>query len=120
MFRTIPFTYLRTMEKTEFLEKHIFNDLENLKEDIGAEGTHYFSEADFAKVLERTEHFGVGIYKIEPWHDGKSYEAKEHESYRKKATDPRWYKNAFIEFKKTKLDLKYTATYRVSNKLLTK
>tara|TARA_R110000772_G_scaffold151756_1_gene262545 strand:+ start:433 stop:759 length:327 start_codon:yes stop_codon:yes gene_type:complete len=108
------------MEKTEFLEKHIFNDLENLKEETDAEGTHYFSEEDFAKVLSRAEHFGIGIYKIDPLHEGKAYGAKEHESYRKKATDPRWFKNAFIEFKKTKLELKYSATYRVSKRLLSK
>ena len=108
------------MEKTEFLEKHIFNGLQNLNEDADTEGTHYFSEEDFAKVLARTEHFGIGIYKIEPLHEGKAYAVKEHETYRKKATDPRWYKNAFIEFKKTKLDLKYSATYRVSKRLLTK
>ena len=108
------------MEKTEFLEKHIFNGLENLNENADTEGTHYFSEEDFAKVLERTEHFGIGIYKIEPLHEGKAYAVKEHETYRKKATDPRWYKNAFIEFKKTKLDLKYSATYRVSSRLLAK
>ena len=108
------------MEKTEFLEKDIFNGLENLNENADTEGTHYFSEEDFAKVLERTEHFGIGIYKIEPLHEGKAYAVKEHETYRKKATDPRWYKNAFIEFKKTKLDLKYSATYRVSSRLLAK
>jgi len=108
------------MEKTEFLEKHIFNDLENLKEDTDTEGTHYFSEEDFAKVLARAEHFGIGIYKIEPKHEGTAYAFKEHETYRKKATDPRWFKNAFIEFKKTKLELQYSATYRVSKRLLMK
>lgn len=108
------------MEKTAFLEKHIFNDLENLKEDSDTEGTHYFSEEDFAKVLARAEHFGVGIYKIAPVHEGKAYAPKEHETYRKKATDPKWYKNAFIEFKKTELALKYSATYKLSKRLLAK
>tara|TARA_B110000977_G_scaffold54438_1_gene74133 strand:+ start:446 stop:772 length:327 start_codon:yes stop_codon:yes gene_type:complete len=108
------------MEKTAFLEKHIFNGLQNLNEETDAEGTHYFSEEDFEKVLERAAHFGIGIYKIEPKHEGKAYEFKEHETYRKKATDPRWFKNAFIEFKKTKLELQYSATYRVSKRLLAK
>jgi hypothetical protein len=107
------------MEKTEFLEKHIFNGLQNLKEETDIE-SHYFSEEDFAKVLARAEHFGIGIYKIEPMHEGKVYAFKEHETYRKKATDARWFKNAFIEFKKTKLNLKYSATYRVSKRLLAK
>jgi hypothetical protein len=108
------------MEKTEFLEKHIFNGLQNLNEDTDTEGAHYFSEEDFAKVLARAEHFGIGIYKIESLHEGRAYAVKEHETYRKKATDPRWFKNAFIEFKKTELDLQYSATYRVSKRLLSK
>jgi hypothetical protein len=108
------------MEKTEFLEKHIFNGLQNLNEDPETEGTHYFSEDDFTQVLARAEHFGIGIYKIETLLEGKAYTVKDHETYRKKATDPRWFKNAFIEFKKTKLDLKYSATYRVSKRLLAK
>ena len=115
------------MEKTAFLEKHIFNGLQNLNEETDAEAytkgttpTKIFSEEDFAKVLDRAAHFGIGIYKIEPKHEGKAYEFKEHETYRKKATDPRWFKNAFIEFKKTKLELQYSATYRVSKRLLAK
>ncbi len=108
------------MEKAAFLKKHIFIDLENLNDGKDAEETHYFSEEDFAKVLERAEHFGIGIYKIEPMYKGKPYEAKEHDSYRKKATDPRWFKNAFIEFKKLTLELTYSATYRVSARLLAK
>lgn len=108
------------MEAIEFLEKHIFIDLENISEAKGAEGTHYFSEEDFGKVLERAQHFGIGIYKIEPMLKGKPYEAKEHDTYRKKATDHRWFKNAFIEYKKLKLEFTYSATYRVSARLLAK
>ena len=40
------------------------------------------------------------------------------EDFRKKATDPRWYKKAFLTFKTTEKKLNYSATYKVSNKLL--
>ena len=37
---------------------------------------------------------------------------------KKKATDPRWYKKAFSELKSKNSELTYSATYKVSNKLL--
>jgi hypothetical protein len=55
------------MEQAEFLEKHIFTDLKNLNDGDDSETVQQFSEADFEIVLERAEHFGIGIYKIESW-----------------------------------------------------
>lgn len=106
------------MDKSEFLEKNIFQGLKNLNEEVEADSIRYFSEADFAVVLERIEQFGIGIYKIEPRHDSESITAKINEDYRKKATDPKWYKRAFFELKKQQADLQYSATYRVSERLL--
>lgn len=106
------------MEQTEFLEKNVFTDLKNLNEGLDKETIHYFSESDFEILLQRVEHFGIGIYGIEPKLDGKPYEAVSHEDFKKKATDPRWYKKAFLTLKTRQSGLSYSATYKVSNKLL--
>jgi len=108
------------MEKTEFLEKHIFTGLQNLNTNVEADGVYTFSEADFATILERIEHFGIGIYAIEAFLDGASFDVKTNEASRKKATDPKWYKRAYKDLKKRQANLNYTATYRISDKLLAK
>ena len=106
------------MEKIEFLKKNIFLNLENHNADFKTDALFYFSEADFEIVLERIEQFGIGIYRIEPRFEGTPIDPKSNEDYRKKATDPKWYKRAFFELKKQQADLQYSAIYRVSEKLL--
>ena len=53
----------------------------------------------------------------ETWKNKKSQAILVNEDFRKKATDPRWYKKAFLTFKTTEKKLNYSATYKVSNKL---
>lgn len=106
------------MEQTEFLEQNIFTDLKNLNEGSDKETVHQFSESDFATVLERSEYFGVGIYTIETKLNGEPHTLASHESFKKKATDSRWYNGAFMGIKTRQSDLTYSATYKVSNKLL--
>ncbi len=106
------------MEQAEFLEKNVFTNLKNLNEGFDKETILHFSEADFETVLERIEHFGIGIYGIEPWLDGKYYATATNEEFRKKATDSRWYKKAFLTFRTRQPGLSYSATFKVSNKLL--
>ena len=106
------------MDQTEFLEKHIFTGLENMNDGFDKVTPQHFSESDFEIVLQRVEHFGIGIYKIESWIKGESFVVASHEDVRKKATDPKWYKKAFLTFKSRQSDLTYSATYKVSNKLL--
>lgn len=105
------------MKQTEFLEQNVFTDLKNLNEGSDKETVHYFSEADFQTLLQRVEHFGIGIYKIETRLDEVS-DVAGHEDFKKKATDPRWYKKAFLTFKSRQTGLTYAATYKVSNRLL--
>lgn len=107
-----------TMEQSEFLEKNIFIDLENVNDGFDDVSIHYFSEADFATVLKRAEHFGLSIYKIEPSLEGKAFNVADHDAFRKKATDPKWYTKAFSDFKKLQEGLVYSAAYKVSKKLL--
>ena len=106
------------MEKTEFLEQNIFQDLENLNKEFKSDSLYYFSESDFKTVLERIEKLGVGVYEIKPRIEGVCLDVKINEDYRKKATNPKWYKKAFFEFKKQQSNLQYSATYRVSDRLL--
>lgn len=108
------------MEQTEFLEKNIFTDLKNLNEGTDKETVHYFSESDFEIVLQRVEHFGIGVYSVQSWLNGNANEVASHEDFKKKATDPKWYKKAFLTFKSRQPGLLYSATYKVSNKLLAK
>ena len=106
------------MEQTEFLESNVFIDLKKLTAGPDHEGVHYFSEADFEIVLQRVEHFGIGMYTISTLLDGKPFEMAKHDNFKKKATDPKWYKRAFLTFKMRQSGLSYSATYKVSNKLL--
>ncbi|SRX55283.1 hypothetical protein [Aequorivita sp. CIP111184] len=108
------------MEQTEFLEKNIFTDLKNLNDESEKDTVQIFSESEFETVLERVEHFGIGVYKIESWHNGETSEVAAHDDFKKKATDPKWYKKAFLTFKSRQPGLSYSATYKVSNKLLAK
>ena len=98
------------MEQQEFLK--------NLNENFEENSIHYFSASDFEIVLQKVEYFGIGIYTIEGILDGASYGVSDHEAHHKKATDPKWYKKAFLNFKNGKSGLLYSATYKVSNKLL--
>jgi len=106
------------MEHTEFLEKHVFNDLENLNDGFDTEITHCFSEKDFETVLKRTEHLGIDLYTVNKYIEGEPFDTANHEVYKKKATDAKWYTKAFFDFKKRQNNLVYGATYKVSKKLL--
>jgi len=108
------------MEQAEFLEKNVFTDLKNLNKGADKANVHYFSESDFEIVLQRVAHFGIGVYKIETLQKTKAFEVAAHEDFKKKATDPKWYKKAFLTFKSRQPGLSYSATYKVSNKLLAK
>lgn len=108
------------MEQNEFLEKYIFADFKNLNEDADKESLHKFSEADFEVILQRVEHYGIGIYTLSTWLDSTAFEVAHHEDYKKKATDPKWYHKAFFTFKSRQANLSYAGTYKVSNKLLEK
>lgn len=106
------------MEQTDFLNKHVFIGLKNLnkaKDELAC-----FSEADFAVVLERVEHFGIGIYTIESSLKGKVVGVIKHEEHKKKATNSKWYNKAYLTAKTRQAGLSFAATYKVSAKLLAK
>lgn len=106
------------MEQIEFLEKNVFKGLEKLKDGFEGENVPFFSESDFQVILERAEYFGIGIYGIEPWFNGELYDVITHENLKKKATDPQWYHKAFKTFKARQSGLSYSASFKVSAKLL--
>ena len=106
------------MEQAEFLEKNIFIDLENMNDGFTDTSIQCFSEAGFETVLKKAEHFGLSLYTIEAWFEGAAFDTTSHEAYKKKATDPKWYTKAFSDLKKRQEGLVYSATYKVSKKLL--
>ena len=108
------------MEQTEFLNKHVFKGLKGINQKGETDESSFFSEEDFAVVLERAEYFGIGIYSIETRLKGERFEQAKHEEHKKKATDPKWYSKAFLTLRKRQAGLSYSATYKVSSKLLAK
>jgi hypothetical protein len=106
------------MEQTEFLASKVFTNLTNLNDGFDKATNLHFSETDFETIIERAEYFGIGIYTIEGWLDGVYYDAANHEDFNKKATDPLWYKKALKTMSMRQPGLSYTATYKVSKKLL--
>lgn len=106
------------LNKEEFLNINIYKGLKNLNNGFDAPSIKYFSEEDFEKVLTRVEKFNLGIYGIEPWKNGEFYDVKGYEEYGTIPTNPKWYKKAFEEFKKSGNKLQYSATYQIPNSLL--
>ena len=106
------------MEQNDFLETHIFSNLKGTTNGAKTNPVHLFTEADFLVVLERIEHFGISVYQIEPFLDGKSFGVQTNEDLKKKATDVRWYGKAFSTFKHQQEGMLYSATYKVPTKLL--
>ncbi len=108
------------MEQTEFLKKNVFTNLKNhCKATEDTEDQEYrFSESDFETVLEKAAYYGIGIYKIEAWEKDSSKAVVSHDDFKKKATDPKWYQKAFAALKSEHPGLTYSASYKVSGKLL--
>ena len=106
------------MKELEYLKANVFNGLENLNDGFDSESIYYFSESDFEIILDRVEKNGIGIYGIEPWIDGDFYGVLIVEDFNTIATDPKWYRKAFMEFKASGKKLLYAASYEVPKKLL--
>jgi hypothetical protein len=106
------------MEHTEFLEHKVFTDLKNLYKSTEEETAYHFSEGDFDILLQRVEHYGIGLYKIETWLKGEAQESLHHEDFKKKATDSKWYRKAYNALKTKQPGLSYSADYKISAKLL--
>ncbi|HAS36009.1 MAG TPA: hypothetical protein DCS15_05945 [Flavobacteriales bacterium] len=106
------------MEKSEFLEQHVFNELKKVKTGVESVEAQSFSESDFEIILKRIEHFGIGAYKIEAWQEDKVVDTSSHEDFKKKVTDSSWYKKAFLTLKTRQAGLSYSASYKISPKLL--
>lgn len=106
------------MDQNTFLQKNVFNNLKNEHDGTQEASAYYVTETDFAAVLERVAHYGIGIYQIETTLNGVSFETVSHEDSNKKITDAKWYKRAYLTLKSKQSGLLYAATYKVSSKLL--
>ena len=99
--------------KKQYLQTNIFDGLRNLNDGFDSPGINYFSENDFSTILERVEKFNIGIYGIEPWKNGEFYDVKVYDNYTDNPLDPKWYNQAFKEFKSSSVELQYSATYLI-------
>jgi hypothetical protein len=108
------------MKELEYLKTNVFNGVKNLNDGFDSKDIFYFSESDFETVLNRVEKNGIGIFGIEPWLNGDFYGVMVVEDFNTTANDPKWYRKAFSEFKKSGKKLMYAASYEVPKELLTK
>ncbi len=106
------------MEKAAFLEEHVFTDLKKIAHEDTQEDIHFCSEIDFQTILQRVEHFGSEIVTITSGLDSKAHGVCTHEEFKRKTSDAKWYKKAFLTFKTATTGMSYTASYKVSAKLL--
>ncbi len=106
------------MTQKEFLERYIYDGLENLNDGFDAPGIKYFSKKDFAKVLKRVEKLGIGIYGIEPWPNKVFWGVKTYEESEFSCTDPRWYNSAFQQMIDKGVDSCFAASYFIPEELL--
>lgn len=106
------------LSQQDYLEKHIFYGLKNRNMGFDVETIHYFSEDDFAIVLQRIENLNLGINGIEPWSMGEFYDVVTFEDFESDPFDAGWYHKAFDKFRKENADLLYAATYEVPDNLL--
>ena len=100
-----------------YVKKHVLAGLRNINDGFDFPGIEYFSEAEFAIVLDRVEALGLGIHGIEPWYQDRFFDV-ETNGLGKKCTDPSWYRVCFEDFKKLGFALQYSATYHVPDHLL--
>jgi len=106
------------LQELKFLENHIFLGLNNLNDGFDAERIFYFSESDFEIVLDRVEEFQISVYGIEPWLNKEFFDVHTYEDYNLSASDPKWYRAAFGEFKAVNRELLYSASLGVPFSLL--
>lgn len=103
-------------EKTQFLDEHVFCNLENQNNGFDSKLIKYFSTSDFEIVLSRIEKLGIGILGIESWLNGEFYDVRTPDDYNATSFDSRWYKNAFLEFKESDKEFLYSASYELPKK----
>lgn len=106
------------MTKNEFLHQYIFHGLRDLNSGFDAESIAYFSEEEFAIVLDRIEQHGCGIYGIEPFLDQEYFDTEVVETNGGNPCDPAWYRGAFESFRNFRSGLEYSASYYVPDALL--
>jgi len=105
------------MTQEEFLDENVFKTGPStiLNDD---KSTLYFAEGSFSEILNKAEHYGISVYDIKSNFNGEAGKTIHHEEFRKKATDPDWYKKQFKALKREQAGYLYAGTFKVSKKLL--
>jgi hypothetical protein len=101
-----------------FLDQHVFYDLLNLDDGFDSPSIKYFGKDDFAKVLDRLEIFGIGVYGIEPWPNGEFGDVSIFGDYGDDPADPGWYRKAYSDFPERGLESHFSATYAIPEAIL--
>ena len=104
--------------QVRFLEQHVFYDLVDLNDGFDVASIRYFGASDFQSVLDRAEAFGIEIYGIEPWPDGKFGGVRTYEEYSDDPADPAWYRAAFRDFLGEGINTHFAASYGVPQGVL--
>ncbi|MEO8532821.1 MAG: hypothetical protein ABI441_03690 [Flavobacterium sp.] len=101
------------IKKLHVLNEKVFHGLKNLNDGFDSESIKYFSESEFEIVLDRIENLKIGITGIEPWLNGEFFDVMVAEDFNLLATDSKWYRKAFLEFKERNNELLYAASYDI-------
>lgn len=102
----------------KFLDKYVFYGLTDLNTGFDVNVIRYHSREEFRIVLERVEKLGIGIFGIEPWKEGYYYDVWTCSDLGANPRDPAWYNTAFEDFAGRGVELQYSATYDIPEKLL--
>lgn len=106
------------MEENDFLDRYVFQGLENINDGFDSDSIKYFTESDFRTVLERVEKLDIEVLGIEPWKDGSFYNVLVAEQFESYTGDSKWYWEAFKKFSDSGEILQYAATFSISDQLL--
>ena len=106
----------RRAKQMAFLDEFVFKGLINLNDGFDTLTIKYFSEPEFETVLTRVGELGITVHGIEPWKDGDFYDVLTDEDF--PASKKKWVWKAFDKFKNDGVELQYSASYTVPDKLL--
>jgi hypothetical protein len=105
-------------ELHEFLDRHVYFDLNNLNYGFDVTPIRYFGLDEFERVLDRIEIFDGEVLGIEAWPDGEFGGARTYEEYGKRANDPSWYRQALKELVEEDVTSHFSGSFRIPDRVV--